>query len=79
MWSAREQAGGSGATAASSRESWESWPASLRTLMDTIRAARAQIVLFWGPDHVALYNDAYAPSIGSKHPAAFGRPAPRMA
>ena len=51
------------------------WPASLRTLMDTIRAARAQIVLFWGPDHVALYNDAYAPSIGTKHPAAFGRPA----
>jgi PAS domain-containing protein len=37
--------------------------------------AKAQIVLFWGPDFVALYNDAYAPSIGDKHPRALGRPA----
>jgi hypothetical protein len=29
-----------------------------------------QIVLFWGPDFVALYNDAYAPTIGGKHPKA---------
>ena len=35
----------------------------------------AQIVLFWGPDFVALYNEAYAPSIGLRHPKAFGRPA----
>jgi two-component sensor histidine kinase len=37
--------------------------------------AQAQIVLFWGPDFVALYNDAYAPTIGGKHPKALGRPA----
>jgi two-component sensor histidine kinase len=37
--------------------------------------AQAQIVLFWGPDFVALYNDAYAPTIGDKHPIALGRPA----
>jgi two-component sensor histidine kinase len=37
--------------------------------------ARAQIVLFWGPQFVALYNDAYAPTIGEKHPRALGRPA----
>ena len=37
--------------------------------------ARAQIVLFWGPKFVALYNDAYAPTIGEKHPRALGRPA----
>jgi two-component sensor histidine kinase len=37
--------------------------------------AKAQIVLFWGPDFVALYNDAYAPTIGEKHPRALGRPA----
>jgi len=35
----------------------------------------AQIVLFWGPEYVALYNDAYAPTIGDKHPRALGRPA----
>ncbi|MBK1661263.1 HWE histidine kinase domain-containing protein [Paracraurococcus ruber] len=43
--------------------------------MDLLLAARAQIVLFWGPDYVALYNDAYAPTIGAKHPRALGRPA----
>ncbi|WP_201415016.1 HWE histidine kinase domain-containing protein [Mesorhizobium sp. J8] len=38
-------------------------------------ASEAQIVLFCGPDFVALYNDAYAPTIGDKHPRALGRPA----
>jgi PAS domain-containing protein len=37
--------------------------------------AKAPIVLFWGPEFVALYNDAYAPTIGEKHPKALGRPA----
>ena len=43
--------------------------------MGTILPVKAQIVLFWGPQYVALYNDAYAPSIGNKHPRALGRPA----
>ena len=37
--------------------------------------AQAQFVLFWGETYVALYNDAYAPTIGTKHPQALGRPA----
>jgi PAS domain S-box-containing protein len=37
-------------------------------------ASRQQIVLFWGPEYVALYNDAYYPAIGAKHPAALGQP-----
>jgi PAS domain S-box-containing protein len=40
-----------------------------------ILPAQAEIVLFWGPDFVAFYNDAYAPTIGNKHPRALGRPA----
>jgi PAS domain S-box-containing protein len=40
-----------------------------------ILPARAEIVLFWGPHFVAFYNDAYAPTIGNKHPRALGRPA----
>ncbi|TDV56770.1 PAS domain S-box-containing protein [Pseudomonas graminis] len=51
------------------------WPDSLKALMGTILPVQAQIVLFWGPEFVALYNDAYAPSIGEKHPRALGRPA----
>lgn len=51
------------------------WSPSLKTLIATVLPVKAQIVLFWGPAYVALYNDAYAPSIGEKHPHALGRPA----
>ena len=30
------------------------------------------MVLFWGPELVALYNDAYATAIGDRHPGALG-------
>ena len=53
----------------------EHWTSSLKTAVGLLLRAEAQIVLFWGPEFVALYNDAYAPSIGDKHPRAFGRPA----
>ena len=51
------------------------WSSSLRTTVGMLLAARAQVVLFWGAHFVALYNDAYAPTIGEKHPRALGRPA----
>src|ERR1700748_2586764 len=52
-----------------------SWSPSLRATLGMILPAQAEIVLFWGPDFVAFYNDAYAPTIGNKHPRALGRPA----
>ncbi|MBA4090836.1 MAG: hybrid sensor histidine kinase/response regulator [Sphingobium sp.] len=48
------------------------------TLVSTVRlmlSSRAEIVLFWGPDFCALYNESYVPTIGDKHPRALGRPA----
>ncbi len=51
------------------------WPNCLSASMDILLPAQAQIVLFWGEEFVALYNEAYAPTIGDKHPRAFGRPA----
>ena len=30
--------------------------------------------LFWGPEFVVLYNDAYRPVFGGKHPGALGWP-----
>ena len=51
------------------------WPARLKATISLMLPAQAQIVLFWGPEFVALYNDAYAPTIGDKHPRALGRPA----
>ena len=51
------------------------WSPTLRATVGLMLPAQAEIVLFWGPDFLALYNDAYAPTIGSKHPRALGRPA----
>jgi PAS domain S-box-containing protein len=53
----------------------EAWPVSLRAVINMILPAQAQIVLFWGPELRAFYNDAYAPTIGLKHPHVLGRPA----
>ena len=33
------------------------------------------MALRWGPDFVTIYNDAYRPILGDKHPWAFGRSA----
>jgi hypothetical protein len=33
------------------------WSAGLRSAVRMLLASKAQIVAFWGPDHVALYND----------------------
>jgi PAS domain S-box-containing protein len=53
----------------------EQWPQTLKSTISVILPSAAQIVLFWGPEFVAVYNDAYAPTIGEKHPRALGRPA----
>ncbi|HUD92095.1 hybrid sensor histidine kinase/response regulator [Sphingobium sp.] len=47
------------------------------TLVSTVRlmlSSKAEIVLFWGPDFCALYNEAYVPTIGDKHPHVLGLP-----
>ena len=54
------------------------WPAELVDAVARMLASRAQIILFWGADHCALYNDAYIPTMGSKHPDHLGRPGRQM-
>lgn len=51
------------------------WPQSLRSAVSILLPSKAQIVLFWGPDLIAIYNDAYRPVFGAKHPRALGLPA----
>ena len=53
----------------------ENWPETLVSALNLMLPAGAEIVLFWGPEYCAFYNDAYAPTIGDKHPSALGRPA----
>ncbi len=52
----------------------ESWSASLRTMVRFILANRFPLLLWWGPEYVCIYNDAYRPILGKKHPHAMGRP-----
>ncbi len=50
------------------------WPQSLRTSVSTCLNSRFAILIWWGPDLVMLYNDAYRDIIAEKHPAALGHP-----
>ncbi|MEU1605030.1 SpoIIE family protein phosphatase [Micromonospora matsumotoense] len=61
--------------AASPLGSPDTWPAALSHAIGMMLSSRAQIVMFWGPEQLAFYNDAYRPTIGDKHPHALGRPA----
>ncbi|MFI9383418.1 SpoIIE family protein phosphatase [Kutzneria sp. NPDC052558] len=49
------------------------WPGSLRTATRICLTSRFPMILWWGPQLRFLYNDAYLPLLGSKHPA-LGKP-----
>ena len=51
-----------------------SWPQSLRTIADLMVGSRQTAFVVWGADLTLLYNDSFASLLGSKHPAALGRP-----
>src|SRR3954468_18268418 len=52
----------------------QQWPQSLRTIVSTCLNSRFPILVWWGRDLVKVYNDAYIPILGAKHPDALGRP-----
>ncbi len=51
-----------------------SWPQSLRTAVSICMHSRFELFLWWGPDLVVLYNDAYRQTLQRKHPWALGKP-----
>jgi signal transduction histidine kinase/DNA-binding response OmpR family regulator len=52
-----------------------SWPTVLRSTISLCLDSGFPMLINWGPDLVALYNDAFAPLIGGKHPEALGQSA----
>jgi PAS domain S-box-containing protein len=53
----------------------ESWSPALQNTTRLILANSFPMLLWWGPDFISLYNDAYIPVLGDKHPhAALGLP-----
>ncbi|RPD45078.1 PAS domain-containing sensor histidine kinase [Paracnuella aquatica] len=55
----------------------DQWPGTLRTTLGILLHSKFPMFLFWGPDSICFYNDAYRPSLGNggKHPYALGKPA----
>ncbi|WP_250030740.1 PP2C family protein-serine/threonine phosphatase [Paractinoplanes maris] len=51
------------------------WSPTLLGAVDVLLNTRTAATLLWGPEFSLLYNSAYVPMIGNKHPAALGRPA----
>ncbi|HEX8364205.1 MAG TPA: HWE histidine kinase domain-containing protein [Allosphingosinicella sp.] len=52
------------------------WPQSLRSSLGIALRSPTASAVFWGPDHVFLYNDAWGSLLaGGRHPWALGRPA----
>jgi len=51
------------------------WPQSLRTAVSILLTSRYSMWMGWGPDLTFIYNDAYKPTLGIKHPWALGVPA----
>jgi PAS domain S-box-containing protein len=54
----------------------EGWSSSLKAAVGTVLNCQLPMYLAWGPEHTQLYNDAYLPILGPRHPAALGRTAP---
>lgn len=50
------------------------WTSSLKTAVNICLNSRFPMVIWWGEDLVLLYNDAWQPILGTKHPKALGRP-----
>lgn len=50
----------------------EEWPADLRGMCNLIMASPHPAAMYWGPDHVAIYNEAYVMLAGNKHPELMG-------
>src|SRR5687767_7669956 len=50
------------------------WSHSLRTTVGALLGSRHPMFLWWGPELVQFYNDAYRPSLGAggRHPLALG-------
>lgn len=51
----------------------ETWSPSLSLAVDMIVASCFPTALRWGPELVLIYNDAYAPMLGERHPHMLGK------
>ena len=53
----------------------DAWPQALKVAVGICLNSRFPMFVWWGPELINIYNDAYAPILGKRHPEALGRPA----
>jgi PAS domain S-box-containing protein len=51
------------------------WPSDLKNTLAICLASRLPLAISWGTDRIALYNDAFCPLLGERHPGSMGQPA----
>ena len=52
----------------------DSWPQSLRTAVRILLTTQHPMFIWWGPDLIQFYNDAYRQTMGpERHPSALGQ------
>jgi signal transduction histidine kinase/ActR/RegA family two-component response regulator len=47
----------------------DDWPDEMRTATSLILCSRFPLLVAWGPELVQVYNDAFVPVLGPKHPS----------
>jgi PAS domain S-box-containing protein len=54
------------------------WPNSLSSAVNLCLSASLPMFVWWGPDLINIYNDAYCDVLGKRHPDALGQPAKKI-
>ncbi|WLI90811.1 PAS domain S-box protein [Massilia sp. R2A-15] len=53
----------------------DGWSPTLKTVLRLLLTTNHPIIVFWGPQLIQFYNDAYSATLGpERHPAILGRP-----
>ena len=52
----------------------DTWSAALATTYELLMASPFAMCATWGPEQTLIYNAAYAPFLGARHPQALGQP-----
>ena len=60
--------------AATSLGTPDRWPTALKVALRLLLTSRFEMWLGWGPDINFFYNDAYRPTLGTKHPRSLAVP-----
>ncbi|WP_447962908.1 response regulator [Nitrospira sp. Ecomares 2.1] len=54
------------------------WPPQLKTSVQIILDSRFPMFIWWGEHQINIYNDAYIPMLGNRHPEALGECASKI-